>query len=62
MLLGTLSPSLLGNLLTGKRMTPKTPWIGVIRAGEATIGIGKDFKCYLILQLILKHKNFLKGT
>ena len=34
MLLGTLSASLLGNLLTGK---------GKIRAGEGTIKGGQDF-------------------
>ena len=34
MLLGTLSASLLGNLLTGK---------GTIRTGEGTVRAGKDF-------------------
>ena len=38
MLLGSLSASLLGNLLTGK---------GTIRAGEGTIRAGQDF--YLII-------------
>ena len=40
MLLGTLSASLLGNLLTGK---------DTIRAGECTIRAGQDFQCCLIL-------------
>ena len=39
-LLGTLSASLLGNLLTGK---------GIIRAGEGIIRAGQDFQCRLIL-------------
>ena len=40
MLLDTLGPSLLGNLLTGK---------GTIRAGEGTIRAGQDVYCHLIL-------------
>ena len=37
MLLGTLSTSLLGNLLTGKRMKAKIPGQGAIRASEGVI-------------------------
>ena len=40
MLLDTLGPSLLGNLLTGK---------GTIREGEGTIRAGQDVYCRLIL-------------
>ena len=40
MLLGTLGPSLLGNLLTSK---------GRIRTGEDTIRTDQDFSCRLIL-------------
>ena len=40
MLLGTLSASLLGNLLTGK---------GTIAAGEGTIRAGQNLQCCLIL-------------
>ena len=49
MLLGSLSASLLGNLLTGK---------GTIRAGEGTIRAGQDF--YLIIWKILKYKSIIK--
>ena len=37
MLLGTLGTSLLGNLLTGKRMKAKIPGQGAIRASEGVI-------------------------
>ena len=50
MLLGTLCPSLLGNLLRVKGVKAKTlGWEvmeaveGPIRAGEATIWVGQDF-------------------
>ena len=47
MLLGTLGPSLLGNLLTGKgtiRACKRT-----IRASEDTVRTGQSFLCRLIL-------------
>ena len=40
MLLGTLSPSFLGNLLTGKGVKAKIPGQRVIRAGEGTVRAG----------------------
>ena len=50
MLLGTLDPSLLGNLLTGKGAIAMSqgckanmPGQGTIRAGEVTIRAGQDF-------------------
>ena len=33
---------------------------GVIRAGDGVIRVVQDFKCRLILQLILKYKNIIK--
>ena len=55
MLLGTLGAILLGNILTGRRIN---------RAGYGNKKGGKnnkmDFKCRLILQLILKYKNIFK--
>ena len=39
-LLGTLSATLLGNMLAGK---------GVMRTGEGTIRAGQNFQCRLIL-------------
>ena len=67
MLLGTLSASLVGNLLTAK---------GMIRAGEraittsqgleanmpvqGAIRTGQDFWCQLILKQILKFKSIVK--
>ena len=44
MLLGTLSSSLLGNLLTGKGVKrSKLPGQGVMRAGKETIKAGQEF-------------------
>ena len=43
MLLGILSASLLGNLLTVKGVKVKTLWRGVMRTGEGTIKAGMDF-------------------
>ena len=43
MLLGSLGPSLLGNLLTGKGQIATSQGRGTIRANEATIGAGQDF-------------------
>ena len=44
MLLDTLSPTLLRNLLTGKGVKrSKIPGRRVIRAGEGTIRAGQDF-------------------
>ena len=43
MLLCTLGVSLLGNLLTGKGVKPKTPKHGVIGAGRRTIRAGQPF-------------------
>ena len=43
MLLGTLSASLLGNLLTGKETILTSQGRGTIRAGEGTIRAGQDF-------------------
>ena len=42
MLLGTLDASLVGNLLTGKGMKTKTVGRGIIKAGEATIGVSQN--------------------
>ena len=42
MLLGTLGASLLGNLLTGKRVITSMPGRGIIRAGEDKIRAGKS--------------------
>ena len=42
MLLGTLGASLLGNLLTGKRVITSMPGRGTIRAGEDKIRAGKS--------------------
>ena len=39
-LLGTLVPSLLGNLLTAKRLEAKIPAQGLMRAGEETSRAG----------------------
>ena len=49
MLLGTLSASLLGNLLTGKGAITNMPGRGTIRAVEVTVRAGQNFKCCLIL-------------
>ena len=44
MLLGTISASLLGNMLGGKGIKcSKLPGRGVIRAGEGKIRVGQDF-------------------
>ena len=43
MLLGTLSATLIGNLLTGKRQIPTSQGRGTIRAGEGTFKAGQDF-------------------
>ena len=44
MLLGTLGASLLGSLLTGKRIKkPKIARQGVMRTSKETIRIGQDF-------------------
>ena len=43
MLLDTLSASLLGNLLTSKKIKVKIPGRGVMRAGEGTIRAGQTF-------------------
>ena len=42
-LLGTIGPSLLGNLLTSKGMKDKKPRQWVIRAGRQTIRTDQDF-------------------
>ena len=42
-LLGTLGPSLLANLSTGKEVKAKIPGWEVIRADEGTIRAGQDF-------------------
>ena len=42
MLLGTLGPSLLGNLLTGKGVNKN--WNGIQRAGEGIIRARYDYK------------------
>ena len=42
-LLGTLGPSLLANLSTGKEVKAKTPGWEVIRADEGTTRAGQDF-------------------
>ena len=69
MLLGTLDASLLGNLLTGKVAIATSQWPGKIRAGEdtfraveSTVRAGQNFKCQLILELILKYKSIIKWT
>ena len=41
--IGTLSASLLGNLLTRKGRKTKIPGRGVITAGERNIRAGQDF-------------------
>ena len=43
MLLGTLGASLLGNLLTCKRVRLTSQGRGTIRAGEGTFRAGQDF-------------------
>ena len=43
MLLGTLGASLLGNLLTGKRVIATSQGRGKIKAGKGTIRAGQDF-------------------
>ena len=48
MLFGAVGDSLLGSMLTGKR---------VIRVGERTVRSRQDVFCCLILWLILKYKN-----
>ena len=42
-LLGTLGPSLLANLSTGKEVKAKIPGWEVIRADEGTTRAGQDF-------------------
>ena len=51
MLLGTLSASLLGNMLAGKP---------VIKSGEGTIRPRGSFQCPLILWPILKYQDVIK--
>ena len=50
-LLYTLGTSLLGNLLKGR---------STIKSGEGTVRGNQDFKCRLILQLILIYKGIIK--
>ena len=54
-------------ILTDKGMKANITRIGVVRAGERTIGAGEstikasqNFSCLLVLQLILKYKNIIK--
>ena len=47
--LGTLSASLLGNLLTGKGAIAMSQGRGTIREGERTFIEGQDFQCRLIV-------------
>ena len=51
MLIRTLTASLLGNMLAGKR---------VIRAGKGEIRAGQDFSCCLIFCLILNCSFIIK--
>ena len=59
-----LGTSLLGNILAGKGAIAMNQGRGVNRAGEGVIragyGIKMDFKCRLILWLILKYKNIIR--
>ena len=49
MLLGTSGASLLGNMLTGKRVEAKIPERGVIRASEETVRTSQSFYyCHIL--------------
>ena len=43
MLLGTLGASLLGNILTGKRVKIRSWGQGLMRNGNGTTRVGQDF-------------------
>ena len=61
MLLGTLSASLFGNLLTGWRIYRAGKGKEVLRAGYGNNSNNKmDFQYHPTLWLILKYKNILK--
>ena len=60
MSLGTLSASLLEITLAGKGVTWAGEGVIAANQGQGTITAGQVFYYYLILQLILKHKNNIK--